>query len=511
MADEYDVIVVGAGNGGMIAACTFAQMGLKTLVLEKHNLPGGCATSFVRGRFEFEASLHNLPYIGKGPQSGDVDMLYHRFGVNRKFYPIPDALHVIVDNDETHYEFRAGIGREVFAEELEKACPGSREAYGRFCALCDDLTRALGEMSRFRGRPDMEYMAKEHPNYLRLSAATVDEMFEAIEAPELMRDLMGVFALYQCGDTSKIDAARYCLMTDSFISNGVSQTDMRSAGLSTALVTSAKRYGADIWYDSEVVKICTDNGAVSGIMLKDGRKIRAKRVLCNIIPHIAYGKLLDPAVAPPMELKKTNARVIGARAFCVFLGMDVSYQELGIKDYAVFINSSMKSNECLALGKSRDTNCDMSLNCLNVMVPDASPEGTCILYITAMFTDDAFADVTPENYQKIKEDYAEKLIVRAEKALGVDLRNHIEEIVISTPVTYARYLGTPQGTVFGYASEDWDGMMSRNMGEGQERSIPGLYFAGGHGSRFNGYLSSYMSGFTTAMRIIGEMKGGAPG
>ena len=58
MDTTYDVIVVGAGNGGLAAAATTAKGGLKTLLLEKHNLPGGCASSFVRGRFEFEPSLH---------------------------------------------------------------------------------------------------------------------------------------------------------------------------------------------------------------------------------------------------------------------------------------------------------------------------------------------------------------------------------------------------------------------------------------------------------------------
>ena len=57
---SYDVIVVGAGNGGLTAAATTAKAGYKTLLLERHNLPGGCATSFVRGRFEFEVALHEL-------------------------------------------------------------------------------------------------------------------------------------------------------------------------------------------------------------------------------------------------------------------------------------------------------------------------------------------------------------------------------------------------------------------------------------------------------------------
>ena len=49
--EKYDLIVIGAGNGGLMTACRASQLGLKTLVVEKHNLPGGAATSFVRGRF----------------------------------------------------------------------------------------------------------------------------------------------------------------------------------------------------------------------------------------------------------------------------------------------------------------------------------------------------------------------------------------------------------------------------------------------------------------------------
>ena len=64
MKKNYDVIVIGAGNGGLSAALTVLTKGKTCLVLEKHNIPGGFATSFVRGRFEFEASLHQFNGIG---------------------------------------------------------------------------------------------------------------------------------------------------------------------------------------------------------------------------------------------------------------------------------------------------------------------------------------------------------------------------------------------------------------------------------------------------------------
>lgn len=80
MNNDYDVIVIGAGNGGLSAAAFTAKNGLKTLIVDKHNIPGGSATSFVRGRFEFETSLHELAAIGTDDNPGQVRKLFDLLG-----------------------------------------------------------------------------------------------------------------------------------------------------------------------------------------------------------------------------------------------------------------------------------------------------------------------------------------------------------------------------------------------------------------------------------------------
>ncbi len=77
----YDVVVIGAGNGGLTAAIRVLQAGRSCLVLEKHNLPGGFATSFKRGRFEFEASRHELNDFGAPEEPGDIRTLCRDLGV----------------------------------------------------------------------------------------------------------------------------------------------------------------------------------------------------------------------------------------------------------------------------------------------------------------------------------------------------------------------------------------------------------------------------------------------
>ncbi len=99
LAERYDLIVIGAGNGGLMTACRAARMGLKALVIEQNNLPGGAATSFVRGRFEFEASLHEIPDFGEGDMRGELGRLFDELGINVEMLPIKNAFRYVVNSN----------------------------------------------------------------------------------------------------------------------------------------------------------------------------------------------------------------------------------------------------------------------------------------------------------------------------------------------------------------------------------------------------------------------------
>ena len=58
MADEYDVIVIGGGLGGLTAAALLAQAGRKTLLIERNHDVGGAASTYKTGELVVEASLH---------------------------------------------------------------------------------------------------------------------------------------------------------------------------------------------------------------------------------------------------------------------------------------------------------------------------------------------------------------------------------------------------------------------------------------------------------------------
>ncbi len=64
--DHYDVVIIGGALAGMSACLQLQAWGIKDiLILEKHNMPGGLATDFVRNGFEIEATLHEMMSIGQ--------------------------------------------------------------------------------------------------------------------------------------------------------------------------------------------------------------------------------------------------------------------------------------------------------------------------------------------------------------------------------------------------------------------------------------------------------------
>ena len=144
--------------------------------------------------------------------------------------------------------------------------------------------------------------------------------------------------------------------------------------------------------------------------------------------------------------------------------------------------------------------------CLNNADPDCSPKGTTIMYMTTLFMEDVWSDVNEKDYFKIKNEVASAMIKRFEDATKTNIHDYIEEIAIATPETYARYCGHPQGVVYGYESQYYDGLMNRIQMVEEDRFVPGLRIGGGYGERLLGYPSSYKSGANEAKRTLADMQ-----
>ena len=143
--ESYDAVVIGAGNGGLIAAATLAEKGVKTILFEQHNLPGGFATSFTRGRFEFEPSLHEISDFGPPEDKGNVRILLEdRIGLDAEWMRVPEAYRLIIPDDVGgRIDAVMPFGEEAFLDKMEEYVPGSRPSVVKFIRLCEEVVDAF--------------------------------------------------------------------------------------------------------------------------------------------------------------------------------------------------------------------------------------------------------------------------------------------------------------------------------------------------------------------------------
>ena len=129
MAKHYDIVVVGAGNAGMSAALQCANEGKKVLLIEQHNLPGGCATSFVRGRFEFEPALHELCDIGPADEPAEIRQMMNDYGVEVEWKRVPDCFRIISKySDGTPMDVTMPYGNKAFIDKMFKFSKSTDES-----------------------------------------------------------------------------------------------------------------------------------------------------------------------------------------------------------------------------------------------------------------------------------------------------------------------------------------------------------------------------------------------
>ncbi len=507
MNAEFDIIVIGAGLGGLTAAFEASRAGKKVLLLERHNLPGGFATSFVRGRFEFEPSLHEMPDMRSLQDvTGVVRYLLDDAGLDLDFKSIPEAYRVILT--EKKIDVTLPFKTNDFISAIEKAVPGSRESVEKYMNLCTEVQETFRYLNDNAENFKPGELLKKHGNFIRTGAKTVEEVSDALNIPQKVRDIIYPYWCYLGVPMNRLSFPIWAALLNSYISAGAVIPAMRSHELSSAFVSKIEESGGEIRYNTEVKNILTAEEKVTGVETTGGDVIKSKRIISNASPILVFSSLISPETAvPDIAFQNINSRKLGFSLVVVYLGLDADMKELGLKDYNYFIAPHMDTDRLYSGIYSLEAEEIMqAATCLNAANPDCSPQGTTILAITAGYRAEAWADVKDEDYFKVKDKIAEKLIRQFETATGVSIKEHIEEIEIATPQTFARYTGAYNGIVYGYEPEPWDSIVPRALSLEKEDYITGLTFCGGFSYRCHGYGSSILSGKAAAERTIKKME-----
>ncbi len=501
MEKRYSVITVGSGNASLAASAFLSQNGYRVLMIERNTVSGGSATSFVRGRFEFEASLHELANVGTKENPGSIRTFFSSLGCDIDWVELSDAFRVIYGGDDG-FDATLPVGLEAFINKIEELVPGSGESVRAFLSLSDRVDEALAYMRKGSVEPGV--LLKEYSDFLSLASHSVDECLNAVGVPDKAQSILKTYWPYLGVNPSVLDCAHYLMMISRYIRGGAVIVRDTSHSLSLALESVIRKNGGDVRYNTEVKNILVKDGRAYGVKVGE-EEIYSDYVITSAFPEKVYSTMITPSSVPKEALNFASERKIGKEFVVVYLALSKSREELGIKDYTIFTYPST-SFDGICTSLEDEDKIFLIANCPNVADKSASEEGTSILILTTMIDSASWKDIKEEEYFDFKNRVTDKLIDIYEKRTGISIRDSIEEIETATPVTFARYLGTPGGTPYGYSCENWDTLIPRIMSVRSENWIKNLYFAGAHQERALGYSSTYANGIDRARRIMAEEK-----
>ena len=508
--DQYDVIIIGASLAGLTSAIELSKQGYDVLVLEQHNLPGGVATSFVRGGVEIEASLHEMMSIGEKEFPLKVRKYFEENNINVDWVRLPIAFRYIAPDYNVLIHAGKNGDFSVPAKEIADECDDKDgSVYNQindFFKLCLRVYNSLNEVSK---NPKMSKMkiVKEHPDFTKTLGYSFIEVCEALKLPKRAIDILSAYWMYIGSPMDEMPFTVYAYLLADYLGYGSYIPKHTSHEMALKLLDCAERNGAQVEFNQKVANILVKNNKVTGVKLKNNTIINTNYVISGAYPNTVYSKMIEPkSELPRRAIKVTNSMDIGVSCFSLVMLLDKDYHEFGFKDYATFYAPhGMDTRKFYDNGKKYHNWDYLTSVCTNIAHEGASPKGTCIYTTTYLPNGESFKDTNLKEYEKHKKQLVDHFLDNESERLGVNLREHILEMVIETPLTISHYVGAYMGSIYGFRHKVSNHTIARSLMDKEEKLISGLAFSGAHGIAGDGMATAITNGIEGAKDIIKEM------
>jgi len=464
LRDRYDVIVIGAGVGGMVCAGFLARTGKSVLLLDHHYLPGGCCTAFPRKGYTFDAAVHHIGACGR---YGIIGQILARFGMKFPFVHLDPMDHLTFPDCEV--QIPADL--DQYAAQLSQRFPDEKEPIARFFK---DFVRLYRQILRHEG-----------PLLDQYRAASFDAFLKDYISNKTLQRILGAQWGYLGSPVEEISAVGMCQMLVSYWKDGAYYPIGSTQAFSDALAENLLQVGAHVLLKAGVSEIIVENEQVCGVRTQDGTVVRADTVVSNVDARQLFEDLVPPDVCSQERTRIGKMRVAPSY-YGLYLAVptELNLAHLPRGFYYLSDDDGGKAIEWIYL--SVPTRYD----------PALAPPGKQIIAMTV-----GVRSTVPEfaAWQDDKSAMASQVVKYLDTRVP-GLSNNIDFMDSASPRTIARYIRTKDGVAYGWA------VLPDQSGDARfpsKTSLHGLYLVGQWTSPGPGVAAVAASGWATAARISG--------
>ncbi len=483
--------------GGLTAGALLAKKGLKVLLLEKGDKPGGYVVSFRREGFTFDATG---VFVGGCEPGGEFEAILREAGVQLEFKKI-DTIRNIYPGFEI--ALRRG-GYSHYIKRLQAIFPEEKRGIEQYERIISRIGAEVEALSRIKW-----YEKALFPfffrNLVRFSGANhkaiLDSLFKGNEIK------MALSSLPVTVPPSQLSFLFVATFLNKVVSTGAYYPKGGMGVISRALAGSIERRGGRIRYRTEVTRILARGNMVTGVVTGGGEVIEAPTVISNASLPQTFRRLLSEG--PPSSLtRRLNLLEYSLSNFIVYLGVraDTGINALPFFTYLRSISDLEEEYRMLRKGEIPE-NPTLIMVIPSLIDPSLAPEGTHVVKLLSVVPygyRNGWNRTNRQSYQALKDEMTRRLIAHVESRIFPGLAENIIFHEAATPITLERYTGNELGAMYGLATTP--GQFGRHRPPNRT-SIKGLYLAGHYTRPAHGIVGAATSGSFTARMILSKLNG----
>lgn len=529
MPDSRDIVIVGGGHNGLVAAFYLAKAGFKPLVIERRNQVGGAAiTEEFHPGFRSSILAHSA-----GPLRPEIIQDMRLFQHGLKVVDENDIAVLALSPDGRHLALYDDYRGNKSAQEIDKFSSKDAARYVEFHAALQSVSRVIGKALALTppeivsptkpdlfgllqlGRAARGLGKKNMYQLLRWGPMAVSDLAAEFFETELLRATIAARGIFgtSLGPWSAGSGLVFLLRaaadpnpagSNFFAVGGI-------GAITQAMASAAQQAGAEIRTGAEVIEIQVRKTHVQGVVLSTGEQILAKTVVSNADPRRTFFKLTDPSLLSPTFTKRlqnfrmngTVAKVnLALSALPTFAGLNGNAEALsGRIQIGPDIDYLERAFDEAKYGNfSRAPYLEFTIPSLTD--PTLAPEGKHVMSIYMQYAPYKLRDATWDSQRTALAD----TVVKTLSQYAPNLPERILSHQIITPLDLEETYGLTGGEIFhGELSLDQTFTMRPFLDWARYRTpIEGLYLCGSGTHPGTGLTGG--SGANAAREILRDLK-----